>query len=298
MSSRVIRDPWSDKIMYAVFNFILISFTIIVLYPCIFVVSASFSDPVAVSRGRIILWPVNFSMDGFNMVFSHRMIMTGYRNTIFYTVAGTLINLIITIFAAYPMSRGEMPFRGFFMAILVFTMFFGGGIVPSYMLMNMLGVLDTVWVMILPVYSVFNMILMRTNFQSLPEELHQAAEIDGCSYWQYLIKVTLPLTKPVLSVITLFYAVGHWNAFFGALMYLSNRELYPLQLVLRSILLASQIMMSDLATADAEFLANKQGMADLIKYSVIVASAAPLIMVYPFIQKYFVKGIMIGSLKG
>jgi len=226
------------------------------------------------------------------------MIMTGYRNTIFYTVAGTLINLIITIFAAYPMSRGEMPFRGFFMAILVFTMFFGGGIVPSYMLMNMLGVLDTVWVMILPVYSVFNMILMRTNFQSLPEELHQAAEIDGCSYWQYLIKVTLPLTKPVLSVITLFYAVGHWNAFFGALMYLSNRELYPLQLVLRSILLASQIMMSDLATADAEFLANKQGMADLIKYSVIVASAAPLIMVYPFIQKYFVKGIMIGSLKG
>jgi len=284
--------------MYTVFNTILVLFGLIVLYPCVFVLSASFSSAVDVSSGRVLLWPVNFSLDGYVMVFNHKLILTSYRNTIFYTTAGTLINLGVTILAAYPMSRKEMPFRNVFMFIFVFTMFFGGGLVPTYLLMNMLGLLNTIWIMILPTFSVYSMILMRTNFLSVPSELFDAAEIDGCSYWQYLLRVLLPLSKAVLAVITLGYAVGHWNSYFAGLIYLRDRNLYPLQLILREILMMAQFQTSEMLTQTAVEMSKTQGMVDLIKYSLIVVAAVPILCFYPFIQKYFVKGIMIGSLKG
>jgi putative aldouronate transport system permease protein len=297
-TGRRIRDSAEDRVMYLVFGTILLAFTVCVLYPCIYVVSASLSDSVAVTSGRVFLWPVDPTLDGYRAVFSHKLIMSSYRNTIVYTLVGTLLNVVLTILAAYPMSRHELPFRNVFMFVFVFTMFFSGGLVPSYLLISKLGLLNSAWVMMLPVFSVYNMILMRTNFQTMPDELFQAAQVDGCSYWRYLYMITVPLSKPVISVITLFYAVGHWNAYFQAMIYLSNRALFPLQLILRDILRAAQMMMSDLGAGEAEELAAKQGMAELLKYATIVASSAPIIAVYPFIQRYFVKGIMIGSLKG
>lgn len=297
-----IRDSAQDKIMYLVFNTILLLFTFCVLYPCIYVVSASFSSSVAVTSGRVYLWPVNFSLAGYEMIFSHKYIMMSYRNTLFYAVAGTLINLLLTVAAAYPLTRKELPFRNFIMVIYVITMFFSGGLVPTYLLMNSLGLTNTIWIMILPTFSVYNMILMRTYFFSIPGELFEASEIDGCNYWQYLVRILLPLSKSVLAVITLFYAVGHWNSYFGALIYLRDRELYPLQLILREILnmAAAAIKLSDMGTQTmrAEELIKMQGMVDLLRYSLIVVATAPILALYPFIQKYFVTGIMLGSIKG
>jgi len=297
-----IRDPAQDKTMYFIFNTILLLFTLCVLYPCIFVVSASFSNSADVTSGRVFLWPVNLSLAGYEMVFSHKYIMLSYRNTLFYTSAGTIINMLLTIFAAYPLTRREMPFRNFIMMVYVITMFFSGGLVPTYLLMNSLKLINTVWIMILPTFSVYSMILMRTYFFSIPDELYDASEIDGCNYLQYLVRILLPLSKAVLAVIALFYAVGHWNSFFGALIYLRDRELYPLQLVLREILnmASAAIRLSDMGsqTVRAEELIKMQGMVDLLRYALIVVATAPILMLYPFIQKYFVTGIMIGSLKG
>ena len=294
------RDLAQDKVMYAIFNTLLIAFGLCVLYPCVYVVSASFSSAPDVSSGRVVLWPVNFSLAGYEMVFSHKLVLRSYLNTFFYTAAGTLINLVMTIFAAYPLTRKELPFRNVFMFLFMLTMFFSGGLIPTYFLMNSLGLVNTIWIMILPTFSVGNMILMRTNFMTVPSELFDAAEIDGCSYWQYLVRVLLPLSKAVLAVITLSYAVGYWNSYFGALIYLKDRDLYPLQLVLRDILnmAKNKFSMSDINTQRADDLAKLQGMVDLIKYSLIVVATAPILALYPFIQKYFVKGIMIGSLKG
>lgn len=298
---RKIRYCYQDAVFYAIVNTILVLFALIVLYPLIFIVAASFSDSRAVVGGRVYLWPVDFSLDGWKMIISHRYIMLGYRNTFLYTFIGTAVNLVLTVMAAYPMSRKELPFRGVIMFVFVFTMFFGGGLVPSYILMSQLHLLNTFWIMVLPTFGVYNMVLMRTNFQAVPEELYQSAEIDGCSYWKYLILILLPLSKAILAVITLFYAVGHWNAWFGAMIYLKDRNLYPLQLVLREILTIVSISLSDIKSRgamNASELVQRQGMAELVKYTSIVAATAPMMVLYPFIQKYFVQGIMIGSLKG
>ena len=293
-----IGDPIEDKILFASVNVLLVLFTLAVAYPLIYVLSSSFSSPGDVAAGRIVLWPVNLSTAGYRAVFGHRSIVRGYTNTIFYTTAGTMINLIVTFACAYPMSRRDFPFRKPVMMFFTFTMFFSGGLIPTYILMTQIRFVNTVWAMIIPgALNVYNMILVRTFLMSsIPSELLESAMIDGCSDARYFFKIVLPLSKAVIAVMTLFYAVDHWNAYFGAMIYLNNPSLHPLQIILRNILIANQISLTEIQ--DAESIASKQGMADLLKHSLIVVSTAPILMLYPFAQKYFIKGIMIGSIKG
>lgn len=287
-----------DKILYSIVTVVLTVFTILVAYPMIYVLSSSFSSGTAISSGQVILWPVDLSLEGYKAVFSHRYIIPAYRNTIFYTVAGTIINLAITLTCAYPLSRKDFPLRKFFMGMFLFTMFFSGGLIPTYILISNLGFVNTIWAMLIPgALSVYNMILVRTFLTgNIPLELLEASQIDGCSDAKYFTTVLLPLSKPVIAVITLYYAVGHWNSYFNAMIYLSDMELYPLQLILRQILVASQINLSDMV--DVESMVAKQGLADILKYALIVVSTVPILCMYPFIQRYFIKGVMIGSVKG
>ena len=288
----------NDKIFYAVTAAILTLFFLIVLYPCIFVISASFSSGNAVQTGKVVLWPVDFSLEGYKTVFNTKTIWIGFRNSLFYTVAGTAINIVMTMTAAYCLSRKDLPGRNAIMLLFTFTMFFSGGLIPTYMQIQNLGLLNTRWVLLLPgAISVYNMIVARTFIiNTIPSELLEASRIDGCSDIMYYLKVVLPLSKAILAVLVLFYGVGHWNAFFNAMIYLHDKDLYPLTLYLREILMASQIDPS--TVTDPEMQARLQDMVGVIKYSLIVVSMIPVLLIYPFVQKYFVKGVMIGSVKG
>ncbi len=271
---------------------------IIVAYPLIYVVSASFSSVKAVVSGRVWLLPVDISLSAYEAVFKNNSIVTGYMNSIIYAVLGTAVNLILTMLAAYPLSRRNFFGRGVFMGIFVFTMIFSGGLIPTYLVVSKMGMINSWWAMILPgAMSVWNVILARTYLQStIPEELYEAAGLDGCSIYRMLWNIVVPLSGPIMAVIALYCAVSSWNSYFDALIYLSKKEFFPLQIVLRNILIVNQIDAS--MVADVKEIARKQGMVNILKYAVIVVSSLPLIAFYPFIQKYFVKGIMIGSLKG
>lgn len=271
---------------------------IIVLYPLLFVLGASISDPQAVVNGSVWLWPKGFTLHGYEKVFQNRDILRGYLNTILYTAAGTAINLAMTIMAAYPLSRKDVYGRNAVTMLLVFTMFFGGGLIPTYLLVKKLGMLNTFWAMVIPnAVSVWNIVIMRTFFrQSIPMEIQEAAEIDGCSNIRILLGIVLPLSLPILAVMTLFYSVGHWNAFFNALIYLTDRGKYPLQLILREILIQSQ--MNDMVQVSEESLAKGVMEAESIKYAVVIIANLPVLVLYPFLQRYFVKGIVIGAIKG
>ena len=288
----------SDKILRAVVGAVIFVLILVILYPLIYVVSSSFSSGTAVSTGKVILWPVDFSLQGYKAVFSYRQIWTGYRNTIFYTVAGTLLNLTLTVMVAYPLSRRNLQFRSFYMTLFLITMFFSGGIIPNYILLTKLHLTNTRSALLLSgAISVYNMIIMRTYFQhSIPEELLEAAKIDGITDIGYLFKVVLPLSKSILAVITLYYAVGHWNSYFNAMLYLRDESLYPLQLILRSILNVGKIDLSQIT--DVEVLKQIRGLSDLMKFSLIIISSVPVIVAYPFVQRFFEKGVMIGSVKG
>lgn len=298
MRKSAIRDSFGDRVFNAVNGFILGAFTLAVLYPLVFIVSASFSSPGAVVSGQVWLFPVDFSLQGYATVFEDKYIWTGFVNSVYYTVFGTLINLVLTVLAAYPLSRSDLFGKSAIMFFLVFTMFFNGGLIPNYLLVKDLGMLDTRWAMLIPAaLSVFNVIIARTYFQTtIPKELLEAAQIDGATDFSFLIKVVLPVSGPILAVLTLFYAAGHWNAFFNALIYLKHKELFPLQLVLRDILIRNEVDQS--AITDPEIMAAMQGLAELLKYSLIVISSLPLMLFYPFVQKHFVKGVMLGSVKG
>lgn len=297
-AKRKIKNPVEDKILYAVVYTIIILFLIAILYPVIFIVSSSFSDSEALQRGEVLLWPIKPTLDGYKAVFNHSSIMTGYRNTIFYTVFGTIINVAMTVICAYPLSRKDMPFRNFFMMLFVITMFFGGGLIPMYLLVNSLGLMNTIWALLLPsALGVYNMIITRTFFQnSVSKELLEAAQIDGCSDARYFFAILLPLSKAVISVIGLYYAVGHWNSYFSALIYIRDENLQPLQLILRTILVASRVDMNEFQ--DPDLMEGKLGLEYLLKFSLIVVSTAPIMCLYPFIQKFFEKGVMLGSVKG
>lgn len=288
----------SDKIMRAVVYTLMFALILIILYPLIYVVSSSFSSGEAVTSGKVLLWPVDFSLQGYKAVFAYKQIWVGYANTLFYTVVGTLVNLTLTIMAAYPLSRKNFQFRNFYMTLFLITMFFSGGIIPNYILMTKLHLTNTRWSLILSgSISVYNMIIMRTFFQnSIPNELMEAAKIDGITDIGYLLKVVLPLSKSILAVITLYYAVAHWNSYFNAMLYLRDESLYPLQLVLRSILNVGKVDLSQIT--DAEIIKQMRGLSDLMKYSLIIISSAPIIIAYPFVQRFFEKGVMIGSVKG
>ncbi len=292
------RDPLEDRVLYLTVAVVLTLFTVVVAYPIVYVLSASFSSGIAVSSGRVFLWPVDPGLNGYAAVFKHKNILTGYRNTVFYTGVGTAINIAVTLVCAYPLSRRDLLWKRFYMLLFVFTMYFGGGLIPSYMVNSALGFVNTVWVMLIPgCLGVYNMIVTRTFFMStVPLELLESAQIDGCSDTRYFFHILLPLSKAVIAVQCLFYAVEHWNAYFTAMIYLSRPELYPLQLILRQILVLNQINFNDIT--DPELIAANQGLADLLKYSLFVVSTAPILCAYPFAQKYFIKGIMVGSLKG
>ena len=293
-----IKNPMEDRILYFVVYTVIILFLLVILYPIIFIISASFSEGSEVQLGRVYLWPVKPTLEGYRAVFSHRNIMTGYRNTILYTLGGTLINVVVTVLCAYPLSRRDMPMRGFFVFLFVFTMFFGGGLIPTYLLVNSLGMVNTFWALLIPgAMSVYNMVLARTFIQSsIPNDLMEAARIDGCSYTRYFFKIVLPLSPAILAVLALNYAVGHWNSYFSALIYLRDRSRFPLQLFLREILIANTI--DDSLLVDPESNEIRQGLADVLKYALIVISTLPVLCFYPFAQRYFMQGIMIGSLKG
>lgn len=293
-----IREAAGDRAFNLINYTILSLFLITVAYPLIYIVSASFSSTEAVVSGRVWLWPVEPGLKGYKAVFEYKAIWIGFGNSLIYTVAGTLINIALTIMAAYPLSRKDFELRGILMFLFVFTIMFSGGLIPGYLLVKDLGLLDSRWAMLLPsALSVFNVIITRTYFQTtIPQEMLEAAQVDGCSDWRFLTRIVLPLSGPILAVIALFYAVGHWNAYFNALLYLKDRALYPLQLVLRSILIQNQIDPS-MVTSEEDLVA-RQGLADLLKYSLIVVATVPVLIIYPFVQKHFVKGVMIGSIKG
>ncbi|MFE4571552.1 carbohydrate ABC transporter permease [Paenibacillus chitinolyticus] len=288
------REKAFDWAVYALLSLV----SLIVLYPLVFVLVASFSSPEAVMRGEVWLWPKDITWMGYTKIFQNNEILTGYLNTIVYTVVGTAINLILSVAAAYPLSRKDFAGRNAISALMVFTMFFSGGMVPTYLLVKNLGMLNTMWALVIPgAVSVYNIIIMRTFFQSsIPGEMQEAASIDGCSNFGILWKIVLPLSMPIIAVMILFYSVGHWNSYFSGLMYLTDRDKYPLQLFLREILIQGQ-MQEMLGVGDDSHARNVME-GEAIKYAVVIVANLPVLMLYPFLQRYFVKGVMIGSVKG
>ncbi len=265
------------------------------LYPLVFVVSASFSSPEALLAGEVLLFPKDFTLSAYQYIFQSPNIMTGYRNTIFYSVVGTLYNMILTICAAYPLSRPDLRGKGFLTAMMTFTMFFGGGMIPTYLNLRDLKLLDTPWVMFIPAaISVTNFIIMRNYFtHSVPRDLIEMAHIEGASELQILGKIVLPLSKPILGVLTIYYMSGHWNAYFSAMIYLSKDELRPLQVFLRRVLI--QGGMDGMSTGSTM---TDSLIYETLKYAIIVVSTLPMLVGYLLVQKSFKKGIMMGSLKG
>ncbi|WP_408892162.1 carbohydrate ABC transporter permease [Paenibacillus taichungensis] len=293
-----IRESYGDRLfLIGVYTF-LIMVTIVVLFPLIFIISSSFSSPQAVVSGKVWLLPVDFTLEGYKAVFRNPQIVFGYLNSLYYTVIGTAVNVALTVMLAYPLARKTFYGRNFIMVLLVITMMFEGGLIPLYLVVKNLHILDTRWAMILPgAMAVFQVIVARTFFQTtIPEEIAEAAELDGCSDIRFITSMVIPLSKPILAVLTLMYAVGHWNAYFDALIFLKSPELFPLQIVLRNILILNSIDPTMVSNVD-QMLAQ-QGLKDLLKYSLIVVASAPVLIIYPFVQKHFVKGVMIGSLKG
>ena len=293
-----ILDTRSDRVFNILSTTVLAIVLVLCFYPLYFVVVASFSDLNAVNSGQTVLFPKGFHLESYRRVFQNERILTGYRNTLFYTFFGTLINLAMTLTSGYGLSN-PFPGRKYVNLMIIFTMYFGGGIIPTYFLYKDLGLLDTVWVMLIPgAVSAYNLIITRTFLSNnIPPELYEVAELDGCSRFRFFFAIVLPLSTVLIAILSLFYAVGHWNSYFNALMFLNNRKYHPLQLILREILVQNSVPIDD-ATTDPEVAEMLRQIKELLKYAVIVVSSLPVLILYPFLQKYFVKGVMIGSVKG
>ncbi|GAA0420713.1 carbohydrate ABC transporter permease [Virgibacillus salarius] len=297
-----IQDTKKDKAFKVLVLLFLTAALLIVLYPLIYIISASISNPSAVNTGEMWLFPKEITLEGYKLIFQNDDIWRGYLNTILYTVLGTVINLGVTIPAAYALSRKDLAGRNLLMGMFVLTMFFSGGLIPTYLVVKSLGLIDTIWAMVLPnAAAVWNIVIARVFFQtSIPKGLEEAAIIDGASNFKLFTKIILPLSAPIIAVMALFYGVGHWNSYFNALIYLSDKEMYPLQLVLREILVLQEMASqnTNMTGSMAEAMHSKQQLAAIVKYGVMIVSSLPVIIVYPFLQRYFVKGVLIGSLKG
>lgn len=270
----------------------------VVIYPLYFIIISSISNPNYVLSGQVWLYPKGFNLEGYIRIFENHEIWRGYYNTILYTTVGTLINVGLTLTGGYALSRSDLIGRNVFMMIIVFTMFFSGGIIPNYLLVKALGMVNSMWAVIIPTaVAAFNLIITRTFFQmTIPDALLESAQIDGCSDFRFFLRIVLPLSLPIVAVMTLFYAVIHWNSYFPALIYLQDISKQPLQLVLRRILIAGEIMSEMMM--DADMVAEHQRVAESMKFGAIIVSSIPILILYPFLQKYFVKGLMIGSIKG
>ena len=291
-----IKEPSVDRWFMAGVYILLATFLLVVLLPLIYIVASSFSDPLAVSSGQVTFWPVNFTLEGYQRALSDSSILTGFGNSLFYTIAGTAISLILTVAIAYPLSRQDFWGRRGITIFVVFTMLFAGGIIPTYLVVQNLGILDTRWALILPqAIGVWQVIIAVAFFRtSIPDELYEAAQLDGASDLRFLVSTVLPLSKPLLAVIALMYAIFQWNSYFDALLYLRDPGLYPLQLVLRNVLILNETAPGLNAAAAIE----RQQLADLMKYSLIVISTVPVMLVYPFVARFFNKGILVGAVKG
>ncbi len=301
-----IRMSPGDRVFVVLNGFLLFLFFVATLYPILFVLSASFSDPTAVSTGKMILFPISPTFQGYEFILQYKEIWTGYANTLFYTIVGTMWNLFLTLPCAYALSRRDMGSRGVIMAIFMVTMYFSGGLIPGYLNMRDLGLLDSrIGLVLNTSISVYNLIVARTFFaNSIPWELHEASFLDGCTDFRIFLKIVLPLSSPIIAVLTLYYGVGHWNSYFNALIYIQDRAKYPLQVFLREILVqgkfAEQLLQTgiSLSQEDIAELYKQSKTADMIKYGVIVISTLPMMIIYPWMQKFFAKGVMIGSVKG
>lgn len=288
-----------DRIFDITLWVLLLVLIILVVYPLYFVVLASVSDPLLVSKGKVLLLPKGMSLFGFRKVFEDARIWTGLKNTVVYTVLGTAVNMIATLPAAYALSRKDLRGRKTVMMLFVFTMFFNGGLVPTYLLMQKLHLVNTIWVFILPfAVNVYNLIIARTFFEtSIPQELYESAALDGCTDLKFFMAVVMPLSKAIVSVIMLYYMVAHWNDFFTGLIYVRDQKLNPLQLVLREILIINNVFTAG-GAGGGTLGSYDQIYADTVKYAIIIISSLPMLIFYPFIQKYFEKGVMIGAIKG
>ena len=293
-----IRQRWDDNLFDVISTIFLALSVLVVAYPLLYVVSASFSSTNAVMAGKVWLFPVDPTLVAYQAVFTYQSIMTGYLNSAIYTVCGTAINLLLTILCAFCLSSKDFYGRKVVSVMVIFTMLFNAGLIPNYLLIKNLGWLNTIWSLIIPnAMSAWYVILMRSYFSSsISRELFEASSLDGCSVYRQLWSIVLPLSGPIIAVISLYCAVGIWNSYFDAFIYISKKELFPLQVVLRNILILNQVDMT--TVADLRDMASRQGMSNLLKYAVIVVSSVPLLLLYPFVQKYFVKGIMIGAVKG
>ena len=296
--NNAIKASRGDRLYYILITAFSILVLIAVLYPLIYVVSSSFSSGSAVTNGKVILWPVNPSIQGYKVILGNHSVGTGYYNTVLNSVIGTALGLAFTVMMAYPLARKNLHGRGFLMVLWIIPMFFYGGLIPTYILKTRLGIVNTRWAVIqVGMITTYNMTIVRTFFEnSIPNELYEASRIDGISDIGYLIKIVLPLSKAVLAVITLYLVVNYWNNYFQAMIYLRDPALKTLPLVLREILNASQMNLTDYS--DPELLAQMQEAADVMKYALIVVSTVPLMVGYIFVQKFFDKGVMIGALKG
>ncbi|MYE27172.1 MAG: carbohydrate ABC transporter permease [Chloroflexi bacterium] len=293
-----VNESYVDRIFLLGNTTFLVIVTIIVLLPLIYIVAASFSSAEAVIAGKVTLWPVDFSLLGYETIFEHKKVWTGFANSIFYTFFGTIFNVVMTIIAAYPLSRQDLVGRRFITFAFIFTMLFSGGLIPTYMVVRDLDLLNTRWAMILPTgIGPFNLLISITFFRTtIPPELIEAARIDGASDFRIFRSVILPLARPIIAVLALFYAVNtHWNTYFQALIYLKDQDLFPLQIVLREILIENSIDASMLI--DIEDLVAREGLRDLLKFSLIVVASVPVMILYPFVQQHFIKGMTIGSVK-
>lgn len=288
----------SDYVFTTINNIFLVLVLIAVIYPIIFIISASISDPLLLFEGKIFFLPKSLTFIGYQRIFMNKEIWLGYLNTIIYTVFGTIINVVLTVMMAYPLSRKDFKARKIIIIFITFTLFFEGGIIPTYLIVNQLGLINTIWAMVLPTaLNGFYIIIARTYFTSnIPVEMREVAFIDGCSNFRFIKSILIPLSKPIIAVLILFYSVIHWNSYFEALIYLTKREMYPLQIVLRQILIQSQIgaLIED---QESDFFKNIL-MAENLKYGLIIISSLPMMLVYPFLQKYFIKGAMLGGIKG
>ena len=295
----------SDKAFTVINYTLLVIITLIILYPLYFTVIASISEPYDVVSGNVVLWPKGFTLDSYRQIFQNEEIWVGFRNSVAYTVFGTLMSLVLTIPAAYALSKKNLWGRGLITTYFVIIMYFSGGLLPTYLVVRDLGLLNQPYTLIIiGSFSVYNMVVARTYYQSsIPESLYEAAEIDGCSGFGQFFRIAVPLSKPIIAVIALYYAVGRWNEFYNSLVYITNSDYYSLQQVLRNILLESQNALAaidgnTMSSEEMVYFMRRAYMAEAMKYAIIFVSSLPMLLIYPLVQKHFVKGVMIGSVKG
>jgi len=292
---RALRDTVGDKIFYTINIIVLLILTLIVLYPVYFIVIASFSDPDAVLAGKVVLYPMNITFEGYSKILERTDIWRGYGNTILYTALTVVLSLLVTVPAGWALSRKTLPGKKLFMIYFIIPMFFGGGLIPFYNVVSSLGLVNTIWAVVLPsILSVWNLFMTKTFFESsIPSSLIEAATIDGAGSFRIFGSIVLPLSKAIIAVMALYYAVGQWNSYFNAMIFLQDETLYPLQLVLKEILIASE----STTGGSGETILQQYRLANQLKYVSVIVSSVPVLCLYPFVQKYFAQGVMIGSLK-